>query len=300
MTPLDVLRENLAALLEEQGRLSEKLLYELSELANEICERVKDDLYGDETAALFRQSRALFPSAPQKSDKTPKAYLSVLCARGENSYSTSLAAFSVFLSERLSAAKKDTSPWEEKKTRARIAYVPSPTAENAYFALAGIRADASVQYAGTTREAAEQVLSRAADYAMVPYRSADGEILPAVSRLLNEHDLTVCALVSVPHGEGQLAYALLSTDVAPFVVSEHMALSIRLTAESFAHLGKMLSVIPVFGYVQTELIPEREEYGRVCAVVTLTGQGDAIALWLYLSLYSVGFSFLGRYPVIEL
>lgn len=300
MTPLDVLRENLAALEEEQGRLSEKLLYEISELASEVCEIIKDDPYGEETAALFRQGRAFFPSAPLQKKETPKAYLFALCESGEASYSTCLVAFSVFLSERLRALKKGIDPWEEKKTPARIAYVPAGSAESAYLALAGIRADASVRYVGTTREAAEALLSHAADYAMVPYRSADGEILPAVSRLLNEHDLSIGALVSVPRGEAQLGYALLSTDISPFVYSDRMALSVRLTAESFAHLGKMLSAIPALGYIQTELIPEREEYGRVCAAVTLTGNGDAVALWLYLSLYSVGFSFLGRYPVIEL
>ena len=300
MTPLDILRENLTALEKEHGRFSEKLLFELSELADVICERVKSDPYGEETAELFRRSRSLFPSSCLQDDGTPSAYFSALRARGESSYSVSLAVFSIFLSERLRSEKSVGLPWEEKHTSARIAYVPAGSAERAYFALAAMREDASVSYVGSTREAAEAVSARTTDYAMLPYMSADGEILPAVSKLLRQNDLSLSALVHVPHGEGRLAYALLSSELSPFVHLDKMALSLRLTAGSFAHLGQMLAALALMGYTQTELIPEREEYGRVCAVITLMGEGDALALWLYLSLYSVGFSFLGRYPVIEL
>ena len=75
-----------------------------------------------------------------------------------------------------------------------------------------------------------------------------------------------------------------------------MRFDLRLTADSFATLGTVFSTLSVFGLRQTEFLPEKEEYGRVCGRITLEGDGNLPALWLYLSFLSVGASFLGRYP----
>ena len=106
-------------------------------------------------------------------------------------------------------------------------------------------------------------------------------------------------LVRLSEGEQELSFALLSNEVTPFLFSEDMCLMLLLTADSYAHLGRMLSALTVFGYRQTALSTTAEEYGRVRANVALGGDGNYLALWIYLSLYSVGFSLFGRYPVIE-
>lgn len=300
MTPLETVKSNLSALIKKSGRLSEKQLYECSELVSVLYGALGAELFGDETAELLRQSRDAFRDIPLSDVGTPPEYLPLLKQKDAAEESFGLAALSVFFAERVRRERGVDFPWTENKIGARVAYVPTGSAEEAYFALAARRGDVSVLYADNTRGAAELVQTERADYALVPYATAGGEPLLGVSRFLTEGDLLLAALVFVPREEGRLTYALLSARPAPFVFSADMRITIRLTAEDPAHLGRMLAAFPTFGYDGTELLPEREEYGRVCARVTLAGEGDPVALWTYLSIYSVGFSFLGRYPLIEL
>ena len=300
MTALDTIKENLHALEKEHGVISEKFLYEISELSGTVFDKIKHSLYSEDTAELFRRSRVATLASALASEQTPKEYLSALKAREDDTYSLSLAAFSLFLSERFRKEKPTLLPWQEVKAGARIVYVPASLADEVYFALAKRRREATVLYADSTRATVEMLAAGQADYALIPYMSAEGELLSGVSRLLTLHDLSFAALVSLSRENGKLVYALLSRVPSPFVCDESMNLSFRLTADSFAHLGAMFSAFPVMGYTQSEFFPEREEYGRVCGRVTLTGEGDACALWTYLSLYAVGFSFLGRYLSIDL
>lgn len=300
MTALDTIKENLHALEKEHGVISEKLLYEISELSDTVFEKIKHSLYSEDTAELFRRSRVATLSSALSTEGTPREYLFALKAREDDAYSISLAAFSLFLSERFRKEEPALLPWHEAHGGARIVYVPASLADEVYFALAKRRREATVLYADSTRATVEMLAAGRADYAMLPYMSAEGELLSGVSRLLSLHDFSFAALVSLSRESGKLVYALLSRTPSPFICTESMNLSFRLTADSFAHLGAMFSAFPVMGYTQSDFFPEREEYGRVCGRVTLTGDGDACALWTYLSLYAVGFSFLGRYPNIDL
>lgn len=300
MTPIETVKENLSALEGVSGRLAEKRLYEFSELSRVLYGEIGEELFGEETAALLRRSRAALRDVPCLHGDTPPEYLPLLAQKDDATESFALAALSSFFAEHVRRERAGARPWAESEIGASVAYVPTGSADEAYFALSAKRGDASVLYADNTRGATELVLSGRADYALVPYATASGEPLAGVSRLLTEGDLFLAALVFVPREEGRLTYALLSDRPAPFVTSADMRITLRLTAEDHAHLGRMLAAFPAFGYGQTDLLPEREEYGRVCARVTLAKDGDPIALWTYLSFYSVGFSFLGRYPLIEL
>ena len=115
-----------------------------------------------------------------------------------------------------------------------------------------------------------------------------------------ENDLSLSALITVTEGEGRLAYAVFSSELSPYAMTDRMSYCISVTADSYAHLGRILSAVPVFGYSQTALSVGDDEYGRVRARLTLCGDGDAMALWLYLLLYSVSSTLLGRYPTIEI
>lgn len=300
MTATDIIKENMATIKGEQSRLAEKLLYELSELSALVYQNIRDDLDGEETVEFFHKYRSEFLASVLADENTPFAYLAALKERGNASYSQSLASFSVFLAERIRADRPTLLPWEEYDGGARITYVHAAMADEVYFALSQMRDGVSVSYSDSARLSVDALRSNRADYAMLPYMSREGELLSGVSRMLDSHDLFIAALVSVTKEDGRLFYVLLSSRVSPFLSMEKMALSFRVTAESFNHLGHMFSAFSAMGFLQTDFVPEREEYGRVCGRVTLTGEGDPLALWAYLSLYSVGFSFLGRYPIIDL
>ena len=165
--------------------------------------------------------------------------------------------------------------------------------------MAEARRDASVHYADSAADAVAALLSHRADFALLPFISAKGEPLIGIHRLWMQNDLFISALVTVSEGEEKLIYALFSSELSPYVPNDRMALAFKLTVDSYAHLGRLLANLPVFGYIQTSLSTEGEEYGRVCVRLSLVGDGDVTALWIYFSLYAVGASLLGRYPIIE-
>ena len=300
MTPFDTVKRNLSRLRKDTAHISEKTLYELSELSGIVYRKIGNRLHGEEAEMILRRGSTEVFFSEKLHEDVPKEYLRLLSAEDTLASSARVCAFSFFLAQRIRTEEGDFLPWTEKKTRrARIAYVPSGKAEEAYFALAPLRDDAAVLYATSTQDAVNALLSRDADYAMLPYLSASGERISGVDRLRAKHDLYLCARVGVLEMEEKLVYALFSTQAAPYAIAETMALSLQITADSFAHLGLMLSLIPAFGYEQMSLFTEAEEYGRVRAVIELIGKGDALALWIYLSLYSAGSSLLGRYPIIE-
>lgn len=302
MTPIDIIKENLSLLAKDEVRVTEKKLYELSELSGVVYARIKDDLRTEEAEAqLHRAITESFLLEDLSVEETPTEYVAVLKEKHRLCSLSELCAFSLFLSDRIGAENEGYVPWRKTVLPcARIAYVPAGRAEGVYFALSALRRDASVLYADSAADAVSALLTHRADYALLPYVSAKGEPLAGINRLIAQNDLYFSALITLTMAEERPVYALFSTEPAPFLETDRMALCLQVTAESYAHLGLLLSAVPAFGYTQTSLSTESEEYGRVRARLSLVGDGDAMALWIYLSLYAVGVSQLGRYPIIEI
>ena len=302
MKPFDVIRENLSVLAAEEARVTEKTLYELSELSSLLYERVKDDLFTEDAEALLhRGTLQEFLLDISVNATLPSGYAMLLKDKHSLSALSEVCAFAHFLSERIQEDCSGYTPWRSTASRgARIAYVPAVRTEKAYFALSALKNDASVLYVSSASDAVSELLANRADYALLPYVAAKGEPLVGIHRLAAQNDLYFSAIVTLVEGDERFVYALFSQDFAPFAQTDCMVHSFKITAESYSHLGRILSAIPVFGYTQTSLSTESEEYGRVRAHLSLRGDGDETALWIYFSLYAVGVSHLGRYPIIEI
>ena len=302
MTPLDTIKGNLSSLSLEEMHLFEKRLYEISELSRVLYGKFHGISTVEDAEAVFHRGNAEeFFFDFSNEEGIPNEYVSFLRDKQGCDLSCETSALAIFLAERFRADGRDDLFHREKPTHgARIAYVPAGRAERAYFALADRRHTASVYYAASAADAVAALLAHQADYAMLPFMAANGEILSGTERLWLENDLSLSALVTLKDGEGRLAYAVFSSTPTPYVETDAMSLSISVTADSYAHLGRILSAIPAFGYTQTALSVGDDEYGRVHARLTLCANGDFMALWLYLLLYSVNASLLGRYPTIEI
>ena len=100
MTAFDILKQNITALEEDHAHLSEKLLYELSELSSFVYESIRADFKSEETAELFYRYRTEFLSLTEADEGAPSAYLSSLKARKDASYSLALASFPSFCLKR--------------------------------------------------------------------------------------------------------------------------------------------------------------------------------------------------------
>lgn len=299
MKARQILLDNLSLLFEEERGVREKRLYELSALACEIASSMEGRAFSEENEEYLRNCCfSVFSSEGKAYDTVMYPTKAAQNEELASELSHDAVAFALFLSECVRAKGTPPPPWREKRGAVRIAYVSTPRADRAYLALADRRQDVSVVYVENAAAAAQAVLAEKADYALLPYMAAEENILPGTAKLIDRHELCLDCLIRLTEGEERFSYALLSSEVTPFLSSEDMCLALLLTADSYAHLGRMLSAFSALGYREPALSSAKEEYGRVRANITLSGEGDPFALWVYLSLSSVGFSLRGRYPVI--
>ena len=294
-----IVLENLALLSEQREQVGEKRLYEMSELSRLAFAAMEGEPFSAENEEFLRKRYSSVFSLGNE------AYDTVMypCRDAQNEAAASqlsqdATAFALFFAELVAQKGDPRPPWSEKKGAVRIAYVPSSRSDSAYLAIAEKRRDASVLYVENATSAVQAVLSGEAAYALLPYMAAGDTVLPGTVRLIDSHELYINGVVTLTEEEEHFSFALLSPLPAPLLSVGDMRLSLRLTADSYAHLGRMLSAFSAFGYAKAELSATKEEYGRVCAQVTLGAEGNTLALWAYLSLYSVGFTLRGRYPLI--
>ena len=289
-----VVGENLSRLFSEGDRNFALTLYELSELARLAAERVRG-LSLDERERVLSEMLSHYVQKLEGEGEAPDAYAPFFKASDRAGFSIRAAAFSVFLCELEKEGARQL-PFRERRVGApRICYVKGARTDALYLALSARRTGVSVSYAERSEDAVRAVASERADYALLPF-ALDGERLAATLSLVDRHELCLAGTMDVKEGEGVFTYALFSKACAPFEEGVDMRLDVRLTADEFATLGTVFSTLSAFGFRGADFLPEKEEYGRACGRVTLQGDGNLPALWLYLSFLSVGASFLGRYP----
>lgn len=287
-----LLKNSLKELKTEGERQKELLLFTLSELSVLWLEEAKDSLLDDGTLRL-----SLPHAQPEEGGALPKAYAPLLRESEEDERSLAFAALAVFLAKGLRERDAAFSPWRKTAPKGgRICYLPSAPAEAAYGACAKVRSDVSVSPVDNVMLGCAALAAEDADYLLLPYATASGTRLSSTEKLVEEYDLYTVAMVQMEAEGGR--YGLFSLHNAPFAEREQMYLSLRFTANSYPHMGRMLSAFAALGFSVKEL-SSADDYGRVSCRAVLGEKGDALALWLYLCLYAGGFSFLGRFPLLK-
>ncbi|MBO7170017.1 MAG: hypothetical protein J6W28_02440 [Clostridia bacterium] len=287
-----MLENSLRELKKEGERQKAMSLFTLSELSFALFEETKSSLLNDGALRL-----PLLGATFEGDKDLPTAYEPLMRESAEDERSETLSALAVFLAKRLREADKDFSPWRETAPRGgRICYLPSARAEAAYVACAKERTDASVAPVDNAELGMAALAAGDADYLLLPYVTASGARLSSTEKLVAQYDLYTAAVVQMGDAEGK--YGLFSLHNAPFLEKERMYLSLRYTASSYPHMGRMLTAFSAFGFAVSEL-STAEDYGRVACRSVLEEKGDLLALWLYLCLYAGGFSFTGRFPVLQ-
>lgn len=270
-------------------------LFALSELAEAVSEEAKASLLREGTPAQM-----LLTKAEDVGQGTPAVYRPLLEARGEDAHASDLLALAVFLAERIAKEIDPVTAFRASRPGdCRICYVPSARAEAAYAVCLNNGDNVSLLLADNAELGCAALAAGDADYLLLPYAGASGARLVSTERLVERYDLYTAATVRLREEEGEVTYGLFSAYSAPFAEREEMLLSLRFTAESHSHLGRMLTAFDALGFTVRELVSLPEDYGRVKVRAVLEGKGNYTALWLYLSLYAGSFSFGGLFPVLE-
>ena len=292
--------ENLRALSCERNMLNEKRLYELSELAHLASRDIRAGKISLESPYAFADALSTLKRQEEENTAAPSAYGALLKKTNALSHRWDAAAFSLFLSgETEEIPEAIFSPFSkkaEKRRSARIAYVRSPFAEEAYGKVAELLKDTSVLYVGSAEEACAAVSASEADFALLPVSYGSDARLSAIDKLVLRYRMYIAATVSSSQGEGKEALlALFALRSSPAIVTEKRCLSLAIVANSYNDASELLSVLSLFGFALTECNFTQLEYGRVSVRVTLGGDGDDKALWFFLALSACDFTLLGSY-----
>lgn len=189
-----------------------------------------------------------------------------------------------------------------KSTRCRLCYVPSVRTEKAYHMLLGMRPDMTVFYARNAREAVMEVDAGRADFCLLPKEDEEGITALAMERLADQFDLLPAARVRfVPDGcEGTVLFGLFGKADSCFSDLSPLKREVRLSGGE--HLPLSLSALTnaacAFGFLVEESVCRSDIYGRMRATLGLGGEGDRLALELYVRLFCEECTVLVAYPLL--
>ncbi len=290
-----IVLNNLALLKGERRRQSEQMLYELSELSRLIAQDIKKGKISLKTPYDFVDGvRHLSEESPISEDALAD-YVPFLEQENTREHLASVAALSVFLAERKPSRFVPFSLCEIPQ-QVRVAYIPSPMAENAFERLSQARSDLSVLYVSGAEEACAAVSASNAEYALLPLATPEGMRLSAIEKLTERYKLYLCAVLPIGNdGMDETLYGAFASTPAPLNNTPISHTELRLTCESHQYITELLSCLSVFHFelVQVNIAPVG--YGRVSARTVLRGNGDLGALWFFFALTAGDFEILGRY-----
>lgn len=289
--------KNLEALSDARTHLDGKRLYELSELSYLVAEKIKEGRVSLKTPYAFADAVRYLLSDDRKQPLAPQAYQAVMQRSKGAAYTLDLSAFSLFLSERIS--KIAFSPFAlqgvERKT-AKIAYVPSLLAEEAYLRICEHVKDASVLYAKGAEEACAALAAGESDFALLPILNTNGERLSTIEKLTLRYKTYIAAAVRASHGEGgEALFGLFSLSPEAVLKTGERCLSLDVATSSYSEACDVLSCLSVFGFLLSGVSHAPTRSGGVSSRILLRGCGDERALWFFLSLCTRDFTLLGSY-----
>ncbi len=284
---------NLKELNVLSSRVTEKRLFELSELSRLAAEQILEGKISLETPYAFLDA-VRFRIERERDARTPKDYAPILEKSADLDLLLDMVAFSAFLSKELGGAVLPF-PRERRAEDMRIAYIPSPISEQAYKAVSTCVKKSTVLYVGGAEEACASVLASDADGLLLPI-ARGGERIAAIEHLTERYKLYISAIIPVYGTDGQeMHYAFFTAQPTFFESTGGECLELLIQAESYGAAMETASLLSVFGYDVSYTTFSPLDYGRVRARIALVGDGDESALWFFLSLCAGEFLVLGRY-----
>lgn len=300
-TAAETLLKNLSRHSAVAARERERQLLLLAEYAacvapDILCAIEKED--GSASAGALNMR----PSPGFDREKTPAALRPLLARMAEADDAAGNAAFCLFLADEVRRTDKPFAPWQRKRDTCRLRYMPSARTEKAYLLLLAARPDVLVAYARNAQDAVSDVDTGRADFCLLPKEDENGTPALYMDRLAEKYDLMPAALVRfVPEGEeAPVLFGVYGKAGYPFCCAERMQTEVRLSGGETLPviLARLTEAAGLFGFGVMQLSCRTTSYGRLCARMTLSEEGDRIALWLYLSLFCEEWSGFAVYPVL--
>ncbi len=275
------LGENTAACLTER----EKRLGHLSELAFLIAEQVAAS---GGTASPF----AFFPAAAallaELRENVPASLLATpLPSDLAGADGAHLARFLLEEAERRLSRPLTLLDFADgvvpPPARSRTVYVDNPHAAEAYRRFSAVLPSPTLAHRENFRELFDDVENGYAEYAVLPLFS-EGVRIASVFRMIEEYGHSIAAVTSLPVGEGEAVFGLLSRRSVCLGPVTHSFLSSSLEGIG---LSGLLSALPVLGLREGRIEPLPPPPGRSHTLFGVEVMGDERAFVTYLAYRSL-------------
>ena len=190
---------------------------------------------------------------------------------------------------------------------AEFAYVRNAYSDEAYEVFSQDFDDPRVRYGRDFAECAKLLYNGDVSYCLFPLEEKGGTRLPTIAELIYRYDFKICAITPVfgPDNSMDLKYALVSDR---FIVPENNPdddryLEIRIPNGEAFTLSSLLTAADIFGHsiyrVDTQFLPTEEGQSSFFNVVIRDEGNSFIAMLIYLTVFSDGYSSIGIYKNLE-
>lgn len=190
---------------------------------------------------------------------------------------------------------------------AEFVYVRNAYSDEAYEVFSQDFDDPRVRYGRDFAECAKLLYSGEVSYCLLPLEEKGGARLPSVAELIYRYDFKICAITPVfgPDNSMDLKYALVSDR---FIVPEQNPdddryLEIRVPNSESSCLSSLLLTANLFGHsiyrVDTQFLPTEEGQGSFFNVVIRDEGHSFIAMLIYLTVFTEGYTSIGIYKNLE-
>ena len=190
---------------------------------------------------------------------------------------TARVSFVTALLEKTALSESDLFPVTEAGRPIRVLYARAGAADRAFRLVSGVIPDLRVGYAGTNLDAAEGVEGGDADFLLLPYADASGNLVLSTGTIAETHGLFLVALLHIRVGEG-LFYGLYGRAILPDKI-ERVTLSLSVPSSDAATLAG------IFAFArETRLIPDGATIfpaGRGAALSFTGERRDCLAAAVY-------------------
>ena len=297
-TPEDIVLANLEELLWRIARCSEQEKAHLDELAREISSEIPDG-----ASLIWALCERRLPSAKELRDRIgwPKDE--------ELAFPEALSAHQLV---RLCASLKDClsltdREWlelllpmaeeREKDLGSRISYQKNHYTDLAYERFSAYLGLSRAQYAHGFESVCQDLFNGTARYGILPLESSAEGRLGSFWALIEKYDLKICAVCSIPTGDGrETKFALLSPSLSPLAEKpEILDFSCKIGAEmSASHLllsAEMLGLRVVSAVVSRS---KKSNSTLLHAALSMEG-GNPVAFLLYLAMEHPTAKIIGYY-----
>ncbi|MBE6675712.1 MAG: hypothetical protein E7594_02605 [Ruminococcaceae bacterium] len=191
---------------------------------------------------------------------------------------------------------RDTHPASDAE--GRVAYVQNSYTEQAFMELTGFIKHRRVAYFHHFDDVCQEVRGGRCEYGILPVESAAEGLLAGLFRLIELHDLRICALCRVPGtNDGYTAFALVRKSLIPVRPQEAYCLDFLCTPANEGEIGEVIGIAALCGHSVLHTATYKGQDSDTFRLRLAISPDTLYPFLIYLSLFCADITPIGFYLI---